>query len=114
MKEENTVMSFSSEEFGEVRTVVIDGKPWFFGNDIAKALGYVKPSNAINMHVREKHRKALKYKACTDSQLSKMLWCDNDFSNKIFIDEPGVYALIFQCKLENAERFQDWVTKQLQ
>lgn len=113
MKEENTLMSFSSEEFGEVRTVVIDGKPWFFGKDVAKALGYARHSDAVNMHVKKRHRKALKYKAFGDSPLSKTLWCDNDFSDKIFIDEPGVYALIFQCKLENAERFQDWVYEEV-
>lgn len=113
MKEENTLMLFSSEEFGEVRTVVIDGQPWFFGKDVAKALGYANVRDAIKVHVKEKHRKALKYKACRDSRLSKTLWCDNDFSDKIFIDEPGVYALIFQCKLESAERFQDLVYEEV-
>ena len=49
---------FNNEEFGQVRTVEIDGKPYFMGSDIAKALGYVRPNDAIKQHCRAtvKHR----------------------------------------------------------
>lgn len=47
----NEMMIFSNPEFGNVRTVTIDGNPWFVGNDVAKALGYVKERNAIANHV---------------------------------------------------------------
>ena len=46
----NEMMIFSNPEFGNVRTVTIDGNPWFVGNDVAKALGYVKERNAIANH----------------------------------------------------------------
>jgi hypothetical protein len=48
----NEIQMFNSEKFGEVRTVVLNGKTWFVANDVAKALGYVKPNNAINEHCR--------------------------------------------------------------
>lgn len=52
--EQNQIVSiFKNEEFGEVRTVMIDGEPWFVGKDVAVALGYTNPSKAMTDHVDE-------------------------------------------------------------
>lgn len=48
---------FNSEEFGQVRTMVIDGEPWFVGKDVAEALGYAKARNAIASHVQDEDKK---------------------------------------------------------
>ena len=48
----NQIKIFENPEFGKVRTVEIDGKPYFCGSDIAEALGYAKPNNAVAMHCR--------------------------------------------------------------
>ena len=47
----NEIKVFENEEFGSVRTMVIDGEPWFVGKDIADALGYAKSRNALAQHV---------------------------------------------------------------
>lgn len=49
----NELQVFVNNQFGEIRTTIIDDKPWFVGLDIAKALGYVKPRNAIAKHVEK-------------------------------------------------------------
>lgn len=48
----NEITVFSNKEFGDVRTVLIDGETWFVRNDIAKALGYAKPSQAVIDHCK--------------------------------------------------------------
>ena len=48
----NELEIFKNDEFGEVRTLLIDNKPYFMANDIAKALGYAKPNNAISTHCK--------------------------------------------------------------
>lgn len=47
---------FEHPEFGKVRTVMIDGEPWFVGRDIAIALGYAKPENALSIHVEQEDK----------------------------------------------------------
>lgn len=49
----NEITVFSNNEFGEVRTVLVNGEPWFVGIDVAKALGYKKPSDAIVNNVQK-------------------------------------------------------------
>lgn len=49
----NKVKIFNSEEFGAVRTVTINGEPWFVGKDVALALGYSYPQKAVRDHVLE-------------------------------------------------------------
>lgn len=86
--------SFNHEMFGEVRIVDIDGNIWFVANDVAKALGYEKPNNAINTHCRKINK--FNYPA-TGRELN-------------IIPESDVYKLIMRSELPEAERFQDWVT----
>ncbi|MBR6618193.1 MAG: toxin Bro, partial [Oscillospiraceae bacterium] len=53
MRMENVIQTFVNEEFGAVRTLMKDGQPWFVANDVANALGYSKPRNAVATHVDE-------------------------------------------------------------
>ena len=89
-------------EFGNLRTLTIDGEPWFVGRDVADALGYFNISKAIRDHVSEDDIKTLKYKAYNVSGEAS-LWVGNDFSNKVIINESGLYSLILGSKLESAK-----------
>ena len=65
----NEVMIFNNPEFGQVRTVTIDGEPWFVGKDIADVLGYENGSRDINRHVHEEDRQNYRnYRASDKSQ----------------------------------------------
>lgn len=90
---------FENSEFGQVRTLTENGEVLFCGLDVAKALGYVKPSNAIIRHCRG----ALKRGVPTSSGEQTMT----------FIPEPDLYRLIFGSKLPTAEKFTDWVTGEI-
>lgn len=96
----NNVQIFNNPEFGNIRTTMIDGEPWFVGKDVATALGYAKPLGAISTHVSEDD--SLK-QGLTDS-LGRT-------QESIFINESGLYTLIFGSKLESAKKFKSWVTK---
>lgn len=98
----NELQIFNSEEFGDIRTVTIDNEPWFVGKDVATALGYAKPLNALSAHVEKDD--SLK-QGITDSLGREQ--------ETIFINESGLYALIFGSKLESAKRFKHWVTSEV-
>ncbi len=55
----NNVQIFENEEFGQVRTVTIDGEPWFVGKDVTEALGYADTKSAISDHVDEDDKKII-------------------------------------------------------
>lgn len=96
------VTVFNNEEFGDVRTIMIDNEPWFVGRDVAIALGYAKPLNALSTHVEKDD--SLK-RGITDSLGRNQ--------ETILINESGVYSLIFGSKLESAIKFKNWVTKEV-
>jgi len=86
--------------FGEIRTMTNEkGETYFVGKDVATALGYSKPLNAITMHVDEDD--SLKW-GLIDSKGRKQ--------QAIFINESGLYALILSSKLPQAKAFKRWVT----
>lgn len=95
------VTVFNNEEFGEVRTVTIDGEPWIVGKDVATALGYADTFGALKKHVMD----------------SDKLVCQIDSAGQkrdvTVINESGVYTLIFGSKLKSAERFKHWVTSEV-
>lgn len=99
---EAKVTVFNNEEFGDVRTIMIDNEPWFVGRDVAIALGYAKPLNALSTHVEKDD--SLK-RGITDSLGRNQ--------ETILINESGVYSLIFGSKLESAIKFKNWVTKEV-
>lgn len=99
----NELIIFNNEEFGEIRTITIDGEPWFVGKDVAAALGYKDPSSAVSKNV--------------DLEDKTTLLIQQDGSNyksrTTFINESGLYALIFGSKLESAKNFKHWVTSEV-
>lgn len=98
----NELQVFKNQEFGSVRTLVIDNEPWFVGKDVAEVLGYAKPLNAIAQHVDK------------DDSLKQGLTDSLGRQQKtIFVNESGLYALIFGSKLESAQKFKRWVTSEV-
>ena len=89
------VMLFENEEFGQLRMIFIDGKQYFMANDVAKALGYSEPKNAIARHCKG----ALKQSYLTNGGEQEV---------KV-IPEGDVYRLIIRSKLPKAEEFEKWV-----
>jgi prophage antirepressor-like protein len=89
---------FNNVEFGEIRTLEINDKPYFCGSDVAKALGYAKPQNAIDAHCRY----ALKQGIPHPQSPSKTI-------EMLFIPEGDLYRLIVNSKLPSAEKFEQWV-----
>lgn len=98
----NELQVFNSSEFGNVRVVQVDGEPWFVGKDIAEALGFAKPFNAITTHVDN------------DDTLKQGI-TDNlgRVQETTLINESGLYALIFGSRLETAKAFKRWVTHEV-
>lgn len=104
----NQLQIFNNEEFGSVRSTMIDNKPWFVGKDVAVALGYENPQKAIRDHVFEEDKK-MGERNVTPSII------DNVGREQFptFINESGVYALVFGSKLDSAKRFKHWVTSEV-
>lgn len=99
----NELQIFNNEEFRENRTVTIKDETWFVGRDVATALGYAKPENAIATHVSDEDKTSTLIQGSGSNYKSKA----------ILINESGLYALIFGSKLESAKRFKRWVTSEI-
>lgn len=104
----NELQIFKNEEFGEVRTVTIDNEPWFVGKDVAAALGYKNTKDALATHV-EDCDKIVGSENATPSIKDSM----GREQYPTWINESGLYALIFGSKLESAKRFKHWVTSEV-
>ena len=100
---ENKLQIFTNDEFGSVRTVTVDGAPWFVGKDVARALGYKKTENAIACHVDNED------KTLTPIQGG----CSTGIQNTVIINESGLYSLILSSKLPNAKKFKHWITSEV-
>ena len=98
----NSLRVFDNEEFGTIRTVMIDGEPWFVGKDVAEALGYTNPRDALSKHVDDEDKKTV---AIRDGIRGN--------PNVTVINESGVYSLILSSKLPNAKKFKRWVTAEI-
>jgi len=97
----NNITIFSNEEFGQVRTVIIDGEPWFVGKDVTDALEYGNHRQAFKTHVDEGDKAVHSMDTLGGKQ------------NSIIINESGMYALVFGSRLESAKRFKRWVTSEV-
>ena len=95
-----------------LRTVIIEGEPWFLGTDIGECLGYAIPRKAYLDHTEKKYRKALYYKDSSDSELYK-LWSEKGFREKIVISEAGMFQMIFESQTEAAAAFRNWVYEEV-
>ena len=96
----NDLQIFSNPEFGQVRTVEIDGQPWLVGKDVAVALGYKKPENALASHVDDEDKTTTLIQGDGSEYKSKM----------VIINESGLYSLILSSKMPKAKAFKHWVT----
>lgn len=96
----NELQIFKNEEFGEVRTVTIDGEPMFCLADICKALELSQPS---------KVKERLNQKGVN----SIPTLTNGGTQNLLYVNESNLYKTIFQSRKESAERFTDWVTSEV-
>lgn len=94
---------FENPEFGSIRTVEINNEPWFVGKDVAEALGYAKPENAIANHVDDVDKTSTLIQGSGSNYKSKA----------IVINESGLYSLILSSKLPKAKEFKHWVTSEV-
>ena len=98
---DNNIKVFENNEFGKVRTVILNDEPWFVGKDVATALGYADSFGALKKHVDTEDKQN----------------CQNDSFESprgmTVINESGVYSLIISSKLSTAKKFKRWVTSEV-
>ena len=94
----NELQVFSNSEFGNIRTVTIDGEPWFVGKDIAESLGYSNSKKALGDHIDAEDKRGSQIVTPGGTQTMTI------------INESGLYSLILSSKLPNAKKFKRWVT----
>ncbi len=92
---------FENSEFGSVRTVLIDGEPYFVGKDVAEILGYKRQRDAISRHVDDEDKGAVKFSTPGGVQ------------DLTVINESGMYNLVLSSKMPNANKFKRWVTSEI-
>lgn len=97
------LVKFENKDFGEIRTLNIANAPWFVGKDVAVALGYAKPENAIATHVDDEDKTTTLIQGTGSNYKSKA----------VIINESGLYSLILSSKLPNAKNFKRWVTSEV-
>lgn len=97
----NELQIFKSSEFGQVRTVTIDGEPWLVGKDIATALGYTNTRKALNDHVDDEDKGVTKCDTLGGAQ------------EMTIINESGLYSLVLSSKLPTAKKFKHWITSEV-
>ena len=95
----NDIQIFKNPDFGEVRTLEEDGTVLFCGSDVAKALGYARPNDAVTQHCR--------------ATVKRRTPISGKMQDINFIPESDLYRLVFSSKLPTAEKFTDWVTSEV-
>lgn len=97
--------AFSNPEFGEIRTVEIDGEPWFVGKDVAESLGYGNTRDALAAHVDEEDKAVI--------QKSEIATLEIPNRGLTVINESGLYSLVLSSNLPNAKQFKHWITAEV-
>lgn len=105
MNNELTVQVYTNEEFGEIRTLEINGEPWFVGKDVAEKLGYTNTRKALVDHVDEDDKQII--------QRSQNVTFEIPNRGLTIINESGLYSLILSSKLPNAKKFKKWITSEV-
>lgn len=97
----NEIAVFQNSDLGSVRTLAIDGEPWFVGKDVAERLGYSNPRKALADHADEEDKGVTK--------------CDTPGGTQemTIINESGLYSLILSSKLTKAKAFKRWITSEV-
>lgn len=101
----NEIKIFENPEFGKVRTLLIDGKPYFVGKDVAEILGYSNPNEAISEHIDSDDKLNSKTLSSFELNLGQR--------GGWIINESGLYSLILGSKLPKAKGFKHWVTSEV-
>lgn len=98
----NNIRNFTHAKFGGIRTILKDNTPWFVGKDVAAALGYSNPRDALAKHVFEEDKDGVAI-------------CDSIGRKQItpIINESGLYSLILSSKLPSAKEFKRWITAEV-
>ena len=96
-----TIQIFTSEIFGEIRTCQVNNQIMFVGKDVATALGYAKPRNALAIHVDSEDKSTAPIQGPA-------------YETRVtLINESGLYSLILSSKLPQAKAFKRWVTNEV-
>lgn len=98
----NELQIFDNPEFGKIRGLMLDGDPWFVGKDVAGALGYSNPRDALARHVDSEDKNTVAFHDGIQGN-----------PNMTIINESGLYSLILSSKLPTAKRFKHWVTSEV-
>lgn len=97
----NELMIFNNPEFGEIRTVEVNGEPWLVGKDVAQALGYSNTKDAVSRHVDTEDKRGARFPTPSGQQ------------EMTIINESGLYSLVLGSKLPGAKKFKRWVTSEV-
>ena len=98
---QNELKIFENPEFGRIRTMEINGEPYFVGKDVAEILGYSNTRDALAKHVDSEDKNTVAI-------------CDGKGNpNQTVINESGLYSLILSSKLPKAKEFKRWVTSEV-
>lgn len=101
----NELQVFKNQEFGSVRTLVVNDEPWFVGKDVADVLGYSNSRKAMADHVDDEDKEVL---------TSRNVTLENIPNRGItVVNESGLYSLILSSKLPSAKKFKRWVTSEV-
>lgn len=98
----NKITVFTNDYFGTIRTLEIDGEPWFVGKDVATILGYVDVNKAVAMHVDDEDKKLNDKTSSSFGQRGATI-----------INESGMYSLVLGSKLPSAKKFKRWITSEV-
>lgn len=98
---ENMIKIFNNDEFGSLKTIMVNNEPYFIGKEIAEILGYANPKNAVPKHVDN------------EDKLSTQIEYAGQKRSVTVINESGLYSLIFGSKLPKAKQFKHWVTSEV-
>lgn len=99
------IQIFKNEQFGQIRTLMNDGEPWFVGKDIAEALGYSNTKDALASHVDNEDKQVI--------QRSENATLEIPNRGMTVINESGLYSLIMSSRLPSAKQFKHWVTAEV-
>lgn len=101
----NELQVFKNQEFGSVRTLVVNSEPWFVGKDVAEVLGYKNTKDALVKHVDSEDKEILKSQNATFENIPNR--------GMTIINESGLYSLVLSSKLPSAKKFKRWVTSEV-
>ena len=97
----NDLKIFKNAEFGQIRTVEINGEPWFVAKDITQSLGFGNPRQAISSHVDD------------DDKGVSIMDTLGGRQEMTIINESGLYSLILGSRLDSAKKFKRWITSEV-